>query len=170
MKKSIKTYTNITWLPANSTIDIINTNAIKNEYGKSTSVFSFIFNQDKSQILLLEHANKIRGYDVPGGHIDPGETISIALHREIMEETGAIVKNEKIIGIQLIKKDKPEDKYPDLISNQVFFVSTLDTITTNELASDSLGIQMVGIEEYKELLNTNQNMYLKELLELALTA
>jgi len=163
--KKIKQYTNIKWLPDNSTMDIILTDNIIESFGKSTSVFSFIINKKSNTIILLKHADKTRGYDIPGGHVEEGESIVEALHREVMEETGAIIKNERMIGIQLIAKDKPEKLYPDLISHQVFFVAELDSLTNNELEVDSLGIIEIDIQQYHNTINSNSNIYLKELFD-----
>jgi 8-oxo-dGTP pyrophosphatase MutT (NUDIX family) len=163
----IKTYTNISWLPKEAKIDIILTDKITQELGSTTSVFSFIFDSQKKQILLLKHTDTSRGYDIPGGHIETGETPIEALHREILEETGAIVKNIKMIGVQRISKLEPEPQYPDLISHQAFFVSELIDITDIELAPDSQGIQILNISEYNNLLN-NPSIYIKELFEEAL--
>ena len=32
-----------------------------------------------------------RGWDIPGGHLEPGETPEAAMRREVLEEAGAVL-------------------------------------------------------------------------------
>jgi len=50
----------------------------------------WIICQYKNKWLLTKH--KERGYEFPGGKVEPGETAKEAAIREVMEETGAILK------------------------------------------------------------------------------
>lgn len=59
-----------------------------------TAVKIYIFQDDK---LLLTNI-KSRGWDLPGGHIEPGETPRAAVIRELHEETGAVAKRLGLIG------------------------------------------------------------------------
>lgn len=38
------------------------------------------------RVLFVEHPS--RGWEIPGGHLEPGESPEVALLRELMEETG----------------------------------------------------------------------------------
>ena len=57
--------------------------------------------------LVLIIKNKRRGWEMPGGTIEQGETITEALKREIQEESGILCEPEHLTGIyqNLIVKD-----------------------------------------------------------------
>jgi 8-oxo-dGTP diphosphatase len=55
----------------------------------------------RNSILLVQRArNPLKGYwSLPGGLIEPGEKIADALKREVLEETGLIVRPKKLFEI-----------------------------------------------------------------------
>ena len=53
------------------------------------------------QILLQNRVKSDwRGYALPGGHIEPGESIVESVIREMREETGLTVKDPRLCGIK----------------------------------------------------------------------
>jgi 8-oxo-dGTP pyrophosphatase MutT (NUDIX family) len=62
----------------------------------------YIFNGDKSQMLLTQRGPKARHqqykWEGPGGALEPGETFEQAAHREIMEELGIHIELGPVIG------------------------------------------------------------------------
>ena len=52
---------------------------------------------DRGEILLVN--SPWRGWEYPGGLIEPGETFEEALRREIREESGVEVEIERFVGI-----------------------------------------------------------------------
>ena len=67
------------------------------------SVAALVTN-DNGQILLVK--SPWRGWEYPGGLIEPGETFQEALHREIREEAGVEVEITGFVGIcKNVEKD-----------------------------------------------------------------
>ena len=60
------------------------------------SVAALVTNE-QSQILLVN--SPWRGWEYPGGLIEPGETFQEALHREVREETGVEIEITGFVGI-----------------------------------------------------------------------
>ena len=60
------------------------------------SVAALITN-DKGEILLVN--SPWRGWEYPGGLIEPGETFQEALHREVREEAGVEIEITGFVGI-----------------------------------------------------------------------
>lgn len=56
----------------------------------------------KDDMILLQNRVKKdwRGYTLPGGHIEPGESFVDAVIREMKEETGLDIKHPKLCGIK----------------------------------------------------------------------
>ena len=153
-------YRDIKWLPENSLMDII----FKEEKEVPvTAVFCFIFSEDMKYIYLMENANKERGLDVPGGHIDPGETSIEALHREVLEEVGLTIKDVQYVGSQKIIKNVVEEKYPDFISAQNFYTGFINEVITDELEADSLERVKVDVKEFQTYLENKEDCYYQEL-------
>lgn len=74
---------------------------------------AFVLGFYKNQLVLAR--NLKRGIEIPGDHIESGETVEQAGIREIKEETGAIVKKVRpcIRSTLTCNFEKPEDyKYP----------------------------------------------------------
>ena len=66
------------------------------EYTHLVSVAGLVTNEE-GKILLVN--SPWRGWEYPGGLIEPGETFQEALHREIREEAGVEVEITGFIGI-----------------------------------------------------------------------
>ncbi len=108
------------------------------EYTHFVSVAGLVIN-DKDEILLLESPG--RGWEYPGGMVEPGETLQDALIREIKEETGADVEITGFIGVcKNVQKD---------VVNIDFFCKYLggELTTSNE----SLHVKWVRKDEALEL-------------------
>ena len=66
------------------------------EHNHLVSVAGLVTN-DRGEILLVN--SPWRGWEYPGGLIEPGETFQEALHREIREESGVEVEITGFVGI-----------------------------------------------------------------------
>lgn len=57
--------------------------------------------EDGSKILLQNRVKKDwRGYALPGGHVEPGESFVAAVIREMKEETGLTVIEPRLVGVK----------------------------------------------------------------------
>lgn len=73
------------------------------EYTHFVSVAGLVY-RENGDILLLNSPR--RGWEYPGGMVEPGETFQQALIREIREETGAEVEITALIGLcKNVEKD-----------------------------------------------------------------
>lgn len=70
-----------------------------------TAAGIYVFDEDG--VLLIKNG---RGWDIPGGHIEPGETPEEAVARELFEEAAASVENIQLAGYLTIKKLKKNER------------------------------------------------------------
>jgi len=109
-----------------------------------------------------------KGYTLPGGHIEAGESIVDAVVREMKEETGLTVFNPRLCGVKQFPTENGRyivflfiaDNFEgELISSEE---GTMHWIQKNELSSVNL------VNDFKELLqvmsddNLNEFQYIIE--------
>jgi 8-oxo-dGTP diphosphatase len=130
---TIRIHKDIEWLPKPNQISTVISDHLPEQH-LITCSFVLAFSDD--DIVLTDlHA---RGWDIPGGHIEAGESAEEAVLRELYEETGATILPPELLGYVMIEMfgEKPENyKYPFPKNYMAFYWSKiirLDDIQVND--------------------------------------
>jgi 8-oxo-dGTP diphosphatase len=125
-----------------------------------TSVHGFCFYEGKVLLVDLNH----RGWDIPGGHMEEGETPERCFKREAMEE-GYVEGDCKLLGaIEVDHHENPNwdesSKYP-IVGYQLFYRMDIKTINPfgGEFESDRRTfIETENIKQYIDMDEVRQAM------------
>lgn len=112
---------NISWLPLPNEIALILDDQLP-PLAAITSALALAFDGER---ILMTNLRQ-RGWDIPGGHLDPGEPPEAAMRREVMEEAGALLMEVQLLGYQRIRLlgDIPAGyRYPHPDSYQVLYLA-----------------------------------------------
>lgn len=94
----------------------------------------------QDQRILLQ--NRVKkdwaGYTLPGGHVEPGESIVDACIREMKEETGLTVSNVKLCGIK---------QFPDGENRYIVFLFKTDTFEGELRSSEEGKMEWVELDK-----------------------
>lgn len=87
----------------------------------------------RGEELLLQNRVKTdwRGYAVPGGHVEPGESVVDAVIREMQEETGLRVNRPRLCGVKQFPLDG--GRYLVLLFETEDFSGTLRSSAEGEM-------------------------------------
>jgi 8-oxo-dGTP diphosphatase len=140
MEKIIRVDYDLRWLPEpNESLIGLTSQLPPLELISTALVLAF----DGDRLLMTELVS--RGWDVPGGHVEPGEHPEETVRREVLEETGATVGDLHLLGYQRLRLLGPEPveyhyPYPDCY--QVFYraqvISLTDFLPTPEARGRAL--------------------------------
>lgn len=111
-----------------------------------------------SKFLIVK--NK-RGWELPAGHIETGETLTQAIQREVLEETNAKIYEPVFFGYKRLttkervaKQGQDNTFYPFPYSYLVFYFAEAKEILAQPLAQDIEEVGLVTYSQAKELLDT----------------
>lgn len=82
----------------------------------------------KGDNVLLVYSEKKQDWEFPGGQVEEGETVTQALHREVLEETGVTVAIQSLCGVYSNIKNVPPILMLDFLCDWV----SGDLLTSSE--------------------------------------
>lgn len=117
-----------------------------------------LIHKDDSYLLQDRIKKDWKGFTLPGGHIEPGESIVDAVVREMKEETGLMIKSPRLCGVKhfpieggryivfLFKTDQFEGELADSDEGKMHWVKISELSNVN-LVSDFEELIEVMISE-----------------------
>ncbi len=117
---------NIPWLPQPNEISLILDETLPPRHLITSALVLAFYEGDFLMTKLHQ-----RGWDIPGGHIEPGETPEETMRREVMEEAAVELGAVQLLGYQRIRLlgEVPVDyRYPHPESYQIFYIGHVATI------------------------------------------
>jgi 8-oxo-dGTP diphosphatase len=118
----------VAYLPLPNRVEIVFTRREPDPKLTRTAFLIPLF--DDRSVMLAQ--NTRRGLEIPGGHVDKGETLVEAAIREALEETGCVVRDIVCVGHQrmTVEGDCPEGyQYPYPVSFQQFYAGRVERVT-----------------------------------------
>jgi 8-oxo-dGTP pyrophosphatase MutT (NUDIX family) len=105
------------------------------------------------RILMIDHYRVItdrRGWELPAGRVDAGESVDEAAHRELLEETGHSAEAWTTLGAYHPSNGS---------SNQVFYVQVARQLTRQSGPTDrneTMALRWFDIQEIRQLVRANE--------------
>jgi len=121
VEKILRIEQDIAWLPRpNECQTVLSSQLPSQELVSTALVVAFIGD------CLLTTNLRSRGWDIPGGHVEPGEHPEETVRREVYEETGATLGSLHLLGYHRLRLLGPQPTaygypYPDCY--QVFYLA-----------------------------------------------
>lgn len=140
---------NISWAPQpNESHIVLSSQLPPRELIATALVLAF-----EGDRLLQTHLNA-RGWDIVGGHIEPGESPEEAARREAYEEAGAKLRELHVLGYQRLRllgpcPDAYRYAYPD--SYQVFYWAHIEALDEFIPTEEARGRALFAPEDAREL-------------------
>jgi len=102
---------------------------------------------NKNEILLVKSHKWNDNYVIPGGHIELGEKIEVALRREVKEETGLEIYGIKFLGLQQCIFDKDFEKKKHFIFIDFVCKTNDEKVVLNEEHENFIWIKIDEISD-----------------------
>jgi 8-oxo-dGTP diphosphatase len=121
-----------------------------------------LIHQDGKVLLQNRIKEDWRGYALPGGHVEPGESFVEAVIREMKEETGLTILKPKLCGLK---------QFPIQSGRYVVFLFKTDRFSGELISSDEGAMEWVDraeigklptVADLEELLNVMEGEDLTE--------
>jgi 8-oxo-dGTP pyrophosphatase MutT (NUDIX family) len=93
----------------------------------------------QGQRVRLIHSKK-GGYNIPKGHVEPGETVEEAAMREVAEETGITVRVVRKLG--LVQRESMEDDGRTVVKDIELFLMAATGEYDGELQEESSWVEL----------------------------
>ena len=116
-----------------------------------------LIHKDDSYLLQDRIKKDWKGFTLPGGHIEPGESIVDAVVREMKEETGLMIKSPRLCGVK---------QFPIEGGRYIVFLFETDQFDGELAGSDEGKMHWVKISE---LSNVNLVSDFEELIEVMIS-
>ncbi|HEX4813434.1 MAG TPA: NUDIX hydrolase [Nonomuraea sp.] len=122
MAQLIATHT-VAWIPVAHRLDVLLSDVLP-PVGQVTSAFAFV-SDGLGRTLMTCVDREGRGWDIPGGHVEPGEHPAAAAVRELHEETGLHLPVTALSifawqRIELLEEPPTGYRYPSLTYMTMF--------------------------------------------------
>ena len=136
-----------------------------------------LIHKDDSYLLQDRIKDDWKGYTLPGGHIEPGESIVDAVIREMKEETGLLIQKPHLCGVKqfpidggryivfLFETDRFEGELADSDEGKMHWIKATDLSNVNLVNDFDDLIEVMlsdGLTEFQYVIENDEWIVVKK--------